>query len=111
IPVIDDKISNLNVKVVNNNKEIINKNVSIKYELNLDFSECENEIILETKNYNPASFFVLENIGNLLEEGELIINLSNGNELNQKFQLEVFWFNKPFSLNNPDFAIKILKHI
>lgn len=111
IPTSEIDISNLDVKIINNGKEIFNENLIKKSETNYNFSVCNNEIIFGSGGNNNVSVFILENISKLFEEGELIININTRNEISYNFKYEVFWFNKPLSLNNPDFAIKILKHI
>lgn len=111
IPTADIDISSLNIKIINNGKEVFIDSIINRNETAYNFTVCNNEIIYGDGEINILPYFVLEKLNKLFEEGELIININSGNEVNYSFKYEVYWFNKPMSLKNPDFAIKILKHI
>lgn len=110
IPVLDSSTNSINVKIINNKKEIYNSLLTSVSKSSFEFNECENNITFGNGDKNIINIFRINEISNLFEEGELIINLSDNN-YEEIFEYEVFWFNKPLSLSNPDFSIKILKYI
>lgn len=56
--------------------------------------------------------FIIKNVNEKLNEGNLVLTIKNEEkEIDEKINLNVVWFNKPFSLLNPEKAIEFLSYI
>lgn len=113
IPIIDTTISELNVEIENNGEVIIATKVSESYVIPIGINECEKRLTI-TKNSGivPLRNFVLRNVNEKLNEGELTLQITNNEKsIDEKYKIKVVWFNKPFSLMDPERAIELLSYI
>lgn len=85
-----------------------------------DFIICNNEIdfakeiigIKKSSDSNGIKCFVFNDISSQLDEGPVQIEIKYDKSSEAKtFNLNVIWINKPFSLSDPELAIKLLEVI
>jgi len=80
-----------------------------------DIFKCENILVLaDNQNNQPVKLFIKKNINAALHEGKykiIIRNNDNDNDMKEDYDLDVRWFDKPFSLMNPEQAISYLNYI
>ncbi len=114
LPVKDPETDELFVKIMKDGKTIISTSINDSFYGNLDFKYSEDKILLvkgdSDKNYK---FFILANTESKLHEGPFKIVISKTSDFKDSFTYKkrVTWFDKPFSLRNPELAIKNLKYI
>lgn len=113
IPLTDTTITELNVKIENNGEVIISKKVSESYVIPIGVNECEKHLtITKSSKIVPLRNFVLRNVNEKLNEGELTLTITNNeNSIEEKYKSKIVWFNKPFSLMDPERAIELLSYI
>ncbi|MHB1687686.1 MAG: GWxTD domain-containing protein [Ignavibacteriaceae bacterium] len=114
IPCPDTTQKSIYVVIKNNTDTVFNSEVSNYFRSNIALEECGSNIVLgDQPNQKRTNNFIINNIGNKLAEGETEIFLGKGKDslLKKPFIKKVIWFNKPFSLRDPEKAIKLLKYI
>ena len=113
IPVRDTSVKNLTIKIENNDKNIFSGNIDESYVIPIGLTKCENNLALTSDSANILlKNFVLRNINEKLTEGKVVLNVSNvEKEITKEYESEVVWFNKPFSLRDPEKAIEFLSYI
>ncbi len=117
IPVADTQTENIFVTIINEKDTIFNSSVAESFNSKIKFDKCRDDIVLsdggsaiQTKN------FIVRNFSNKLKTGNLLIFISKNNSDDKKkadrtIHTSVVWYNKPFSLFNPENAIRALKAI
>lgn len=113
IPVTDTSISELNVEIENNSKTSISTTVEESYVIPIGVTECERYLSI-TRNPEtvPMKIFVLRDVNKGLDEGEIILKVKNKEySIDEKFESAIVWFNKPFSLMDPEKAIEFLNFV
>lgn len=113
IPVTDTSITELNVEIESNDQTIISTKVTESYTIPVGITECEGYLSI-TKDSETVSLrnFVLRDVNLGLDEGELILKIRNKEySIDEEFKSNIVWFNKPFSLMNPEKAIEFLNFI
>ncbi len=111
IPSIDTSIQKINIVLINNKDTTSFYNVSKSFVSNLSVRSKDGAVILENgKGTLLTRNFLLSNFSRNLWEGKLTINLSTDDSsgIKKTFKNKVVWFNKPFSLRDPERAIKLL---
>ncbi len=114
IPCADTSLQKIYVSIINNRDTIFTDFVSQSYLSGVAFEEYENKIILNPKRNNQVfRNFILKNFSDKLSEGNVKIKISKdkGKDILGTFDKNVIWYDKPFSLRNPEFAIKSLKYM
>jgi GWxTD domain-containing protein len=114
IPVIDTSITNLRTVVINNEDTVFNGPLTQSSVFSLNYQVCDSQIVTgQSGEADPTRNFILKDLCNRLIEGNLTFLFFRGDE--QKpfvtHNGKCLWFDKPFSLMNPEFAIKILKYM
>jgi GWxTD domain-containing protein len=108
IPVHNKAVDKIYVKLKQNDKTIIDQSITKKVELNNHFFESNNgNIILNNEKEVKYQFFLIKNIGKKLTEGKAEIQIKI-NDMNLTFTSNVFWKNKPKSLQDVEQAIEYL---
>ena len=113
-PSADTSIENIYVTLVNNKDTVFTGNVSESIKGSNSFIEKDGYIVLTSDENIPVfRYFILENIGNKMTEGELKIIVAKNKtaKYSEEYNKQVVWFDKPFSLRDSEFAIKALKYI
>ena len=111
IPCYDSSISQIHIKVTQNDKNIIEQNLVDKIELDEKFTKKNNDIVLLNKSHNKKlNYFFINNIGKALIEGEIKIQILL-KDLNISYTSNVLWKDKPNSLHNVEEAIEFLSLI
>jgi GWxTD domain-containing protein len=113
IPVRDTSVESLKIKLENNDKNIFSGSIDESYIMPVGITRCENNLALTSDSANILlRNFVLRNVNMKLTEGKVVLNISNEEkEIGKEFKSEVVWFNKPFSLRDPEKAIEFLSYI
>ncbi len=114
IPTKNLETEELFIKIISNGKTILNKTIddSFKGEINLEY--CNDKILLKEEDTDKQyQFFILDNFDNKLSEGPFKIKISTTPDFANSvtYIKRITWFDKPFSLRNPETAIKDLKFI
>lgn len=101
----------IKVTVINNGIEVYQSEVEAKFASSLSLELCDENIILKTADDQLETLnFIVKNINEKLSEGLVQITVESGDE-NKIFSQYVVWLNKPFSLTDPELAIKSLSYI
>jgi GWxTD domain-containing protein len=113
IPVRDTLITEIDVTLENNDEIVFSGKIDKSYVLPIGINNCEDNILLTTIPENKLlRNFIFKNVNQKLNEGSLVISIKNEEkEIDDKINLDVVWFNKPFSLLNPEKAIEYLSFI
>jgi len=113
IPVSDTLISDINVIIENNDEVIISTKVSESYVIPVKIAECEGHVsVTSNPETIPLRNFVLRNVNEKLNEGDVTLKVVNDeNSIDEKYQSKIVWFNKPFSLMDPEKAIEFLNFV
>jgi GWxTD domain-containing protein len=114
IPAIDTSHYNLKAIVINNEDTVFNSDLAESAVYSLNLQECDSQIVIgQTGDIIPTRNFIIKNLGTQFYEGNITFLLFKGDE--QKpyvtYYRQCLWFDKPFALMNPEFAIKILKYM
>ncbi len=113
IPVTDTSITEIDVVIENNDEVVISTKVNESYVIPVGITECEGQLSV-TSNPETISLrnFVLRNVNSKLTEGEVVLKIINDDKsIDEKYQSKIVWFNKPFSLMDPEKAIEFLSYI
>ena len=113
IPIRDTTVSSLKISIENNDDEIISTVVNESYIIPIGISECEKMITVSKNEENlPVKIFIYRNFNDKLLEGEVVLSVTNEeNSIDEEFNSECLWFNKPFSLMDVERAIEYLSFI
>jgi GWxTD domain-containing protein len=113
IPVTDTSITEIDVVIENNDEVIISTNVTESYVIPIGIVECEGQLSV-TSNPETVALrnFVLRNVNDKLIEGEVVLKVVNDDKsIDEKYKSKIVWFNKPFSLMDPEKAIEFLNFV
>lgn len=113
IPVRDTSVSQLTISIENNEEEIISTELNEFYILPPGINKCEEQISV-TKNQENllVKNFILHDVNKNLSEGEVVLTVVNEEKsIDEEFRSQIVWFNKPFSLMDPEKAIENLSFI
>lgn len=114
IPAVDTSLQKISVTITNETDTVFNGTVSNSYLSSNDMvEEGENVLLMNESDGQMFRNFVVNNFSNKLNVGKLKITVSRDTtpRYSDNFLKQVVWFNKPFSLRNPEFAIKALKYM
>jgi len=113
IPLKDTSITDIEITLTNNDEEIYSENFSESFVESMGITDCDGSIAITKLPENDLTRnFVVKNINQKLNEGKLLLTIKNEDKaIDEKFPLMVVWFNKPFSLLNPEKAIEYLNFI
>jgi GWxTD domain-containing protein len=114
IPVENLQPDSLFVNVIQYKDTLYNGVLSNPLHKNISLSECGGKILLDEEPGGPGNkIFRLDGISQSIAEGGFEINISEKNNFidQKKFMFSCRWVDKPFSLRDPETAIKALKFI
>lgn len=113
IPLIDTTITEINVEIENNGEVTNTTKVNESYVIPIGVNECQKHLtITSNSEIVPLRNFILRNVNEKLNEGELTLKITNNEKsIDEKYKTKVVWFNKPFSLAYPERAIELLSYI
>ena len=114
IPAIDTSLTNIKAIIINDEDTLFNNYLKEFAVFNLNFQMCDSQIVIDQKrDIVPTRNFIIKNLCTQFSEGNITFLLFKGDE--QKpyvtYYKQCLWFDKPFALMNPEFAIKILKYM
>ncbi|MCU0365390.1 MAG: GWxTD domain-containing protein [Ignavibacteriaceae bacterium] len=113
IPITDTSITEIDVIIENNDEVIISTKVNESYVIPIGIAECEKHLSV-TRNPETIALrnFVVRNVNEKLSEGEVTLNVTNEeNSIDEEYSFKIVWFNKPFSLMDPEKAIEFLNFV
>lgn len=110
IPVADSA-EKINVVITQDSTELLNRELTEIEEIGFGIKQIDNSVCLFNDSNNISTkLFLLTDFSTKLHEGPAEVTvLYNGNE--KDFIVQVGWLNKPTTLYNPEFAIKILENV
>lgn len=114
IPVYDTTVSRIDIELINNEQSVLKTSVDEYKNSSIGIKECQNNIFVEDRpGHRKTRNFVYRYINKNLVEGPLEVKVSynNGKLHSKSFAGFVRWFERPFSLINTSFSIRILKYI
>lgn len=116
IPVVmDSTVQSLKIIVKDSDKKIVlEKEISNYFYKNLSYHLSDKGIfITDEENNSSYKIFVVNDIASGLDEGNYTFEILPDNELSKKadFKFLVVWISKPFSLIDPERAMKYLEII
>ena len=114
IPYKDTSVQKIYVRIIDEKDTVYSSYINKSFLSDLSLNKVDGQIVMNAKHGpNDYRIFILNNFSNLLSEGRVkIVVAENKDGLDSKtFYKNVIWFNKPFSLLNPEFAITSLKYI
>jgi len=104
-------LSNIHIVIMQNTVEIVDTVLNQPIMNNCEIVDDGENIIIDNgkKSLNYKCFY-LNNFSYKLKEGKLKIILESGGE-KENYVMQVYWLDKPFSLFNIEFAVKLLNVI
>ena len=114
IPSNDTSLSKIFVTLINNKDTVYSNVISESVTLQNSIEELDGRIILNNKkSFTNYKNFIIPYVNKDLSEGDLVVDISKSKGSNSiaSFHKKVWWFNKPFSLMNPELSIKLLKYM
>jgi GWxTD domain-containing protein len=114
IPCSDTALQKIYVTLKNNEDTVFSGKVTQSFILGNSIKESGDAIILDNNNSSEVfKNFLIPYVNKNLPEGEITISISPGKNLKPAavFHKNVRWFDRPFSLINPEMAIKFLKYM
>ena len=112
IPIADTTVGNITVKIKNNDQELSEEIINESYISSITLGNCDHSIFLQKDNQlEQTRNFVLKNFSYKLKEGIAQVTVIIDSVRKREFPIEVTWFDKPFSLRNPEIAIEMLKYV
>ncbi len=114
IPAKDTSLKSIHAVLINNIDTVFNSEVSDSFVSSLMPSECGGKIILQSSpDIRATRNFVIKSFSRKMEEGNLRIFVLKEKIKKKAAPIvrDIVWFNKPFSLQKPAEAIKLLKFI
>ncbi|PIW68982.1 MAG: hypothetical protein COW08_09650 [Ignavibacteriales bacterium CG12_big_fil_rev_8_21_14_0_65_30_8] len=102
------------VKIISNNDTLYNSSITNYFDATINIKYCNDKIVLlKDDDISNSRFYILENFDEKLSEGAFKLVVSNNSDFKNytTFIKRVIWFDKPFSLRNPEHAIKYLNFI
>ena len=110
IPVTDTSKNEISVTVVSKKDTVYSGELNKSFVSNINLFECNGNVLISDKNEGiKTRNYILAGISEKIPEGPFFIIIDNGKDA--KFKKDVLWYDKPFSLKDPEAAIKALKSI
>ena len=114
IPCKDISVHKIYVWIIDKKDTIYSTSINKSFLSDLSLSKIQGQIVINTNN-EAKSYrnFILDNFSNLLPEGiaKIVVAENKDGLRSETFFKNVIWFDKPFALRNPEFAIASLKYI
>jgi len=115
VPVSDSTINSLTINVKRGDTTILSNKANTQLIIcNPVFNVCDGKITISTTKESPdIKYFLFSNFSSELTEGPINLEIIPDKNISKKktFNLDVIWIGKPFSLRDPEGAIKYLKII
>jgi GWxTD domain-containing protein len=113
IPAVDTTLKNIKSIITNNDDTVFNDRLTQSSVFCMNYQKCDSQIVIGAAgDAAPTRNYVLKELCNLLNEGSLTFQFFRDDEQKPFVTLygRCIWFDKPFSLMNPEFAIRMLKY-
>lgn len=109
IPMLDSSIGNIRIEIEQEGKIVFETNKIEFLKNNLAIKDCNNIISIVAKDSSQEiSYLLLKDFSHKLNEGIVKILISSDKFKKVEFVLGILWFDKPKSLKDPEFAIRLL---
>lgn len=111
IPIADTTVDHISIDLRNNDEELTPIELTESYITKISMIECNDKLFVgQGNNVLTTKNFILRNFSKNLHEGILIATVKlNGDGEEHEFPIRVVWLNKPISVQQPEFAIEMLK--
>lgn len=113
IPVSDPKINSITFSIKRGDTVIVSSDkITNFFNAIPEIKLCDEKIIISQSNdTTDIKIFIIKNISSKLSEGPIQLEIYPDDSVNVKkiFDLNVIWIAKPFSLIDPEVAIKLLE--
>lgn len=113
-PCVDTSVNKINVTMINEHDTVFSGTLKDSYLSSNSFTEYDGNIVIKNEpGKKTFRNFTLGDFSNKLKTGDLkiIVSKSDSTKYSENYFKQVIWFNKPFSLRDPEFAIKALKYM
>ena len=110
VPIENTNLKSVEVVILQEEKEIIKLTADKKFLSDMLVSESGNKLLISPSDHGAYSVFILDGISQLLGEGTVEFQIQTDG-LKKSFSKSVIWINKPFSLLDPEGAIKLLSNV
>jgi GWxTD domain-containing protein len=114
IPNIDTAMQKIFVTLISNKDTVFSGVIDKPLKFHNFIEELNGKVVLnDNSSFNSFNNFLIPYVNKNLPEGELTISvaLDKNSKPAVTFHKKVVWFNKPYSLMNPELAIKLLKYM
>ena len=114
IPCSDTSFQKIYVTLMDKEDTVFSSSIDKPFKLHNFIEESNGKVILDNNgSVKLFNNFLIPYVNKNLPEGELTINISFDKDSKPAaiYHKNVMWFNKPFSLMNPELAIKLLKYM
>lgn len=111
IPVADSSINEIRVIIKQDDEEILNENYKKVEDIGFEISQINNAVCITNNSANVnTNLFLISGFSTKLNEGpaKLIVSI---NDEEKDFDINIAWLDKPKTLLNTEFAIKILENV
>ena len=106
----ESDVDTINVSIKQAGNEVFSNSFTSKRSGYINLRKDEGNIYLMIDDSSQFNYFLISGFSNLLYEGksELVIEY---NGIEKKYDLKTIWIEKPNTLNNPEYSIKLLIYI
>jgi len=113
IPVTDTSIKDIEVIIESKDEVVISSKINESYIIPIGIAKCEKQVsVIADSETIYSRIFVLRNVNEKLNEGEVTLKVINEEKsIDEEYQSRIVWFNKPFSLMDPEKAIEFISAI
>jgi GWxTD domain-containing protein len=112
IPVTGNTLEQLNVKIEQEGKIVLDKVIENYYSSAFNEEECSGKLVLARQiDQKNIRYFHLKGVNTQLKEGMADVIISGKDTTKARFSFPVIWSGKPKTLLNPELAIQVLRAI
>lgn len=112
IPVMDTSLTSVYLEMRNNDTIVFKGEIRNSFTGAISLEQNAQSIAVGFNSRGVKTRnFILPDFNQKLQEGELSMSVTAGPKEKAAFQRSVVWYNKPRSLNNFEYAVKVLKNI
>jgi GWxTD domain-containing protein len=111
IPLKKEEAHSINVKVLQNEKAVIEEEIESIGSTAVGIMKCDGKIVFQSlPSGQKVNLFILKNFNKKLVEGKSEIIIT-ANDEEKSYEFDVDWVDKPVSLEKPELAIELLQNI
>lgn len=111
IPASSDTVSSVGIKINQNEENVVNQTCNESFLSDLTFEEQNNRVVFRKNEKGKFRIFILKQGLKKLDEGFPKVSVEEKGSKPRIYSLPVKWLNKPLSLRNIDFSLKVMAKI